>query len=422
MKFDYVALDKKNNRKVRGSINAMHPSHVKSKISAMQYKPLSYKIVPTGKNLDEVPDIKPILGNFIYRDSDGSIQVQLTQDKPKEKDIVRFTGQLVTLLQAGIPLLQCVEILSKQQRSKTFELELKRIYFMIQKGTTFSEALSKFPDRFDTLFVGIVKSGESTGNLDTSLQNILDYLEKAQTLKKQIKSALTYPGLVVVIAVGIMWAMLTFVVPSMAAQFQEGQELPQITQFGMAASEFMQAYFIEFLLIIGLSITVFIYWRKTDQGRFIFDHFLVRLPGIGGVIKKVVISRFCNVMSSMLSSGVPLIEVIETSIQCLGNKFIESVISKAKIRIQEGQKLHESLDYSGMLPSLVISMIAVGERSGELDGMLRKVSEYYEEEVQYTTARLLALLEPSLIVVVGGFIALILMAMYLPMFDMAGAA
>lgn len=423
MEFKYTALDE-NKKRTEGIIKCASRTHARTKVGAMNYTPLTIKKI-TKNDSDGMDgpdaDITPILGKYLFKDAEGAIQIQITQDKPKRKDILRFTAQLITLVESGVPLLESLEILSKQQKSITFRTEVKWLYTLLQKGSSFSDALARFPDRFDTLYVAIIKSGESSGNLDKALKYILSYLEKNEKLLAQIKSAVTYPTLVVIVAVGIIWGMLTFVVPAMAENFTgSGKELPELTQHVLTVSEVVGKFWLETIIAIGVAIVAFSYWKKTPNGRYIFDHFLIKMPGIGALIQKITVSRFCNVMSSMLSSGVPLIDVMSTCILCCDNKYMETVISSAKTSVQQGSKLFEALAHNSLMPDMVISMISVGERSGQLDIMLSKVSVYYDEEVEHATSQLLSLIEPILIVGVGGFIALILVAMYLPMFDMAG--
>ena len=420
MKFDYVGLDE-NNKRVQGTVSAPSRAFVKSKIHAMKHRPIMIKQATEDSAGDGPMDaFTPILGKYLVRDADGSIQIQIVQDKPSRKEIIRFTSQLIVLVEAGVPLLQGLEILSKQQKSKTFRTEIKWIFSLLQKGSSFSDALARFPDRFDTLYVAIVRSGEASGNLDKALGYILSYMEKNEKLLAQIKSAVTYPALVVVVAVGIVWGLMAFVVPSMAKNFSSsGQELPELTQMVMGISNMIQNYWLHTIVLTLIGFVVFTKWKKTENGRFVFDHTLIRIPGIGALVHKITVSRFCNIMSSMLASGVPLINVMDTCVECSDNKYLESVIAAARTKVQQGSKLFEALSSFSFMPDMVISMISVGERSGQLDTMLSKVSNYYDDEVEHATSRLLSLIEPALIVIVGGIIAVILVAMYLPMFDIA---
>lgn len=412
--FAYTAINSRK-AKVTGVVSAPNISVARSKIKSMRLRPSSIK--PVSDSGEE--DITPILGNIIYKDAHG-IQIKLAPEKVSKKDVMRFTSQLSTLIYSGVPMLQSIDILRKQQKSKKFQQQLKTIHMQIQKGSSLSAALSNYPDIFDPLYIAITKSGEASGTLDTSLKYILSYMEKAQKLKSKIKSALTYPTIVIVIAIGILWGLITFVVPSIAENFGGKDELPELTRTVLDISNFTQTYMLETVIGVAAMIIAFGYWRKTPHGRMFLDHFIIRIPAVGDLVKKIIISRICNIISSMISSGVPLIEVINTCIICCDNKYMESVIKRTKTLVQEGHKLYEAFESTKAMPDLVISMISVGERSGKLDTMLVKVSEYYEDEVDATTSQVLQLIEPSLIVVIGGFIAIILIAMYLPMFDLAG--
>lgn len=417
-KFSYTALNSSNKR-VQGNIVAMSTNHAKSMIYAMRYKPLKVTRVSATTHEDDLDEIRPVLGNYIYWDADNTLQFNLSNKGPNNKAIIRFTTQFATLLKAGVPLTEALNILAEQQENKQFQMEIKKIRRMIEKGSALSAAMSAINERFDTLYLAVVRSGESTGQLDTSLDYITSYLERNQRLKDQLKSALTYPTLVGIVAAGIVWGMLTFVVPSLAKNFPEGKELPALTKVVMAASDFCGELWLETLLGVILSIIAFHFWKKTAGGKVVYDRLIIKLPGIGNVVHKICVSRFCNVMSSMLSSGVPLIDVIETSIECSDNAYMASHFKAMKKKVEGGDKLSKALRETNMMPGLALSMMSIGEQSGKLDSMLSKVSEYFDEEVQHAADRILSLIEPFLIVVVGGFVAVMLVAIYLPMFDMA---
>ena len=307
-----------------------------------------------------------------------------------------------------------------EQTEKQFQSEIKRIRRLIEKGASLQEAMSSIHNRFDKLYLAIIESGEATGKLDDSLDYITGYMERNQKLIDQLKSALTYPTLVALVAIGIIWAMLTFVIPSLAKNLSDGQELPQITQIVMSFSDFCSLYWFESIVMFGLSLLGFYFWKNSAAGRFIYDRYIFKIPMIGTVIHKIAVSRFCNVMSSMLASGVPLVEVLDTSIQCCDNSYIAKHLSQVKSKVESGSKLSSALQKTNIMPKMVVSMIDIGEQSGKIDSMLAKVSEYFDEEVQLATSRVLSLIEPFLIVVVGGFVAIMLIAIYLPLFETAG--
>ena len=412
--YKYKARDPVSKKIVFGSIKAQSLCHARSIISSMRLTPISLKNATENYSDDALPTKK----SFFYKDAEGKWQVQVSNDKPKTAEIVRFTGQLGTLIKSGVPILHSLEILSKQQKSKTFREELRIVYNLVQRGKPISEALGKFPDRFDNLFIAVVKASENSGNLDGGLKYIHSYMERSQKLTAQLKSALTYPTFVFVLAIIMMWGMLTFVVPKMLENYEEGQELPAITEFVSNLSQFMQNNLLYTLIVIVIFISVFLAWKKTPVGKFALDKFVLTIPLIGKTIQKINISRFCNIMSTMLLSGVPLIDVIDSCIDCLDNSFMKTIMKATRGKVRQGEKLHEALESTGAMPDMLISMVQIGENTGELDSMLSKVSEYYDEEVSHAVSRVLSLIEPILIIGVGGFIALILASIYLPMFSM----
>ena len=416
--FKYRAKNPRTKKIVTGTIKSQDVGHAKSMIRSMKLLPIGLK----KSNNEDYSDDQAQGGSvkkLIYKDAEGKWQINISNDSPKTAEIIRFTGQLATLIKAGVPLLQSLEILSKQQKSKTFSEELLRIYNMVQRGKLMSEAFSAFPSRFDNLYISVVKASESSGNLDGGLKYIHSYMERNQKLASQLKSALTYPSFVLVLAIIMMWGMLTFVVPKMLENYEDDQELPAITQFVENVSIFLSNNLISTLVIIAIFIIAFLSWKKTPAGKMSLDTIILRIPLIGKTIQKINISRFCNIMATMLMSGVPLIDVIDSCVECTDNAFMKLLIQSTRAKVCQGDKLYEALESTGAMPDMVISMVSIGENTGELDAMLNKVAEYYDEEVQHSIGRILSLIEPVLIVGVGGFIALILASIYMPMFSMA---
>lgn len=419
-KFKYSAINQRRAR-IQGYVSAPDHKSALACVIQMGYQPIKMTVVKSlgGDEDAGYEDITPILGNFIYKDGSGAVQISLGNSGPSYKELIRFTNQLSTLLKAGVPLIEGLSILIDQTKQQ-FQLELKRIRRSVEKGASLNEAMASIHNRFDTLYLSVVRSGEATGNLDESLDYISRYMERNQKLLDQLKSALTYPSIVAVVAIGIIWAMLTFVIPSLAKNLSEDQELPKITQIVMAFSDFCSAYWLESIFAAILSGAIFYVWKNSAAGRLIYDRLITRIPLIGTVVHKIIVSRFCNVMSSMLGSGVPLIDVLETSIQCCNNTYMASKLKNVKQQVESGDSLSLSLEKTQIMPKMVVSMINIGEKSGKIDNMLAKVSEYFDEEVQLATSRVLSLIEPFLIVVVGGFIAIMLVAIYLPIFSAAG--
>ena len=267
----------------------------------------------------------------------------------------------------------------------------------------------------------MVRAGEASGNLDAILQQLVSYIERAAKIVSQIKSAMTYPTLVVIVAIGVITALLAFVVPAMAANFEgSGNELPALTVTIMDLSDMVINNWMEIIGVAIFAFSCFVLWKKTEKGEKQFDHMVLKTPVIGSVLKKIVVGRFCNTMASMLNSGVNLLEALDICASSSGNKVVEDFVLSVRNNVEKGEKFSEPLRKGGLFPEMVVSMISVGEETGKLDEMLEKVSDFYEEEVDIAVAAMLSLIEPILIVGIGGVVAVILLAMYLPMFEMAG--
>lgn len=420
-KYEYKALDSKG-KTLRGHFSAPNRASAKQKLRSMRLRTLSVKLVmEEGDHELDSDQETPILGDIIYRDGNGNVQIALGNDKPGMKQLIVFTKQFATMLKSGVPMIQALTLLAGQQQSRTFRKDLKKVRTAVENGATLSEAIETFPYMFDNLYVSMVKAGEASGNLDNILQQLVGYIERAQKIKSQIKSALTYPTLVIIVAIGVITALLAFVVPAMAANFEDsGNELPGLTQWVMGLSDSVVNNWMEIIGGAIMAVAGVIVWKKTEKGARGFDQILLNLPVLGGVLKKIAVGRFCNTMSSMLNSGVNLLEALTICASSSGNIILEEFILGVRSDIEKGEKFSAPLSKGDLFPDMVVSMIAVGEETGKIDEMLTKVSEFYEEEVDIAVAAMLSLIEPFLIVVIGGIVAVILLAMYLPMFDMAG--
>ncbi|MDO9209957.1 MAG: type II secretion system F family protein [Deltaproteobacteria bacterium] len=340
--------------------------------------------------------------------------------KVNEKQIVIFTRQFATMIDAGLPLVQCLEILSSQQDNPTFKEVLLKVKGDVEAGSTFAEALRKHPRVFNDLFCNLVAAGEAGGILDTILNRLAAYIEKAMNLKKKVKGAMVYPAAVLAIALIVVGALLIFVIPVFQKMFADmGGTLPAFTQLVINLSEFMRRYF----LLVGALLVIFIFafrrYYRTETGHAVVDDFLLRLPIFGDLIKKVAIAKFTRTLSTMLSSGVPILEGLEIVARTSGNKTIEKAILQTKVSIGEGKTIAEPLGASGIFPPMVVQMISVGESTGALDSMLSKIADFFDDEVDGAVAALTSLLEPLLMVFLGGAIGGLVVAMYLPIFQMA---
>jgi type IV pilus assembly protein PilC len=348
--------------------------------------------------------------------------VKFLQPKVTEKDIVIMTRQFATMIDAGLPLVQCLEILFSQQDNSTFKRILKNIKEDVEEGSTFADALKRHPDVFDNLFVNLVAAGEIGGILDIILNRLAAYIEKAAKLKKKVKGAMTYPIVVTVIAIMVVAVILIFVIPVFEAMFADfGKALPVPTQIVVALSEFLQNYIL--YIVVGFVLLIFAFRRfyKTKKGRALVDRLILRLPVFGMLIRKVAVAKFTRTLGTMISSGVPILDSLEIVAATAGNMTIEEAIRETRQSISEGRTIAEPLADSEVFPSMVVQMISVGEATGALDTMLSKIADFYDDEVDAAVDALTAMLEPFMMVFLGGTIGGLVVAMYLPIFQMAGA-
>ncbi|MCX6829183.1 MAG: type II secretion system F family protein [candidate division Zixibacteria bacterium] len=339
----------------------------------------------------------------------------------KKFDISRFSRQFATMIGAGLPMVQCLEILSTQMESKELCRIINEVKESVQGGSTLSEALSRHPKVFDHLYTNMVEAGEMGGALDTILVRLAVYREKADSLIRKVKGAMVYPTVICVVAVVVTIAMLTFIVPTFAKMFGGlGAELPKPTLVILAISNFLQKYFLHlFLGSIG-AVVGFIYWVRTETGRALFDAFLIKAPIFGNLVRKSSVARFTRTLGTLLSSGVSILDALEITARTAGNVVIANAIKKSVLSIAQGDTITAPLKETGVFPPMVTQMISVGEKTGGLDDMLQKIADFYDEEVDAAVSALTSMIEPLIIVVMGIVIGGILIAMYLPMFDIVG--
>jgi len=339
------------------------------------------------------------------------------------KDLVKFIRQFATMIDAGLPLVQCLEILSSQEPNPSFKAALIDIKQTVEQGATFSDALKRHPKIFDDLFVNLVHAGEVGGILDTILNRLALYIEKNVKLKRQIRGALTYPIAVVLILIVVMIVLLTFVIPAfenMFAEFGAKDALPALTQVVIAVSNGFVTYSpIVILVTIGL---VFggVQLYRNPKGKRAVHKAVLSFPVIGPVMQKIVVARFSRTMGTLLQSGVPILDSIGICARASGNVVVEEALMYARDRISEGRNLADPLSEMKVFPGMVVQMVAVGEQTGALDQMLTKIADFYEDETDVAVASLTSLLEPLLMVLVGSVVGVVLVAMYLPIFELAG--
>lgn len=352
---------------------------------------------------------------------DMDINIGFLQPKITTKDIVVFTRQFATMIDAGLPLVQCLDILSSQQENKTFKTILLKVKEDVESGSTFAEALKKHPKAFNDLYVNLVAAGEVGGILDTILNRLAVYIEKALKLKKQVKSAMTYPTTIIGIALVVIAVILIFVIPAFEKMFADfGGALPAPTQIVINLSNFIQDYI---LLIIGaIFFTIFASKKiyATEKGRDKIDDIALKLPVMGILIRKVAVAKFARTMSTMISSGVPILDGLEIVSKTAGNRTVEKAINQVRISISEGKTIAEPLRASGVFPPMVCQMIEVGEQAGAIDTMLSKIADFYDDEVDDAVGNLTAMMEPLLMLFLGTTVGGLVIAMYLPIFKLAG--
>jgi len=353
-----------------------------------------------------------------------SIEIKLSFKRGASvKDLKAFSQQFATMIDAGLPLVQCLEILGSQADNKWFGARLMEIKALVEGGSTFSEALAKYPRIFDDLFVNLVAAGELGGILDTILKRLAEYIEKKERLQRRIKGAMVYPIGILIITVVVVFVMLKWVVPTfekMFSDFGAADALPAPTAFVIGLSRaFASSWYLFVAGAIGLVIGVTAF-KRSKFGKHFMDRLVLVMPVIGPVVRKIAVARFTRTLGTLLSSGVPILEALNTVAKAAGNVVIERAVMFARERISEGRNMSEPLQDAKVFPGMVVQMIAVGEQTGALDVMCNKIADFYDEEVEVAVAALTSLLEPLMMIVIGGIVGGMVISMYLPIFELAG--
>jgi type IV pilus assembly protein PilC len=339
------------------------------------------------------------------------------------KDIVTFTRLFATMIDAGLPIVQCLEILQGQTENKRFAVVLRDIKGSVEQGATFSDSLRRHPKVFDPLYTNLVQAGEVGGILDTILNRLAVYIEKAMKLRRQLRGAMVYPTAVLVVFAGVLSVLLIFVIPSFKTMFKDfgaKDELPALTEFVISVSEaFVGNFPIVFVLVVG-SIVGGIWGYRRPAGKKFAHKLLLRIPIMGPVMRKIAVARFTRTLGTLLSSGVPILDALEIVAKTAGNVVVEEAIMYTRLRISEGKNMAGPLTETNVFPPMVVQMVGVGEQTGALDTMLNKIADFYEDEVDVAVAALTSLIEPFMMVGIGGTVGVVLIAMYLPIFSIAG--
>ena len=337
------------------------------------------------------------------------------------KDILVFTRQFSVMIDAGLPLVQALDIIATQADRRAFRQVLLAIKGKVEAGSTFADALADHPKVFDDLFVQLVRAGEIGGMLDTILNRLGAYIEKNEKLKRRVKGAMVYPSIVLTVAVGVTVILLTFVTPTFEKMFKDfGGKMPAPTQFIIDLSHGVRDHW---YLLIGVPVGLVIAFRTalgTKKGRATWDSSVLKLPAIGPLVRKVAVARFTRTLGTMLSSGVPILDALDIVARSAGNKTVEEGVMYVRARISEGKNIAQPLAETKVFPSMVVQMIGVGEATGAMDTMLNKIADFYDDEVDVAVAALTSMIEPIMMVFLGGVVGGFLIAMYLPIFTIAG--
>ena len=396
--FIWEAITKKDEAK-KGEMEAADELAVRGLLRRQGFKSIEVKIKPK--------DIMEYLPSFL-------------KGKIKEKNVVVFCRIFSTMINAGLPLIQCLDLLAQQEQNKAFAQIIRAVKEDIEGGTSLTNALKKYPRIFDELFVNLIAAGEAGGILDVILERLSNYMEKAMKLKARVKGAMTYPAAVLVISFAVVALLLLKVIPVFKQMFEGmGGQLPALTQALINASEFTQSYFLFMIAVLVIIYIAFVRFYRTEKGRWTIDSLILKSPVFGDLLKKVAVAKFSRTLSTMMSSGVPILEGLMIVSKTSGNVVVEDALMKTRQSITEGRSIAEPLAETGIFPPMVIQMISVGEATGALDSMLSKIANFYDDEIDVAVDAMTALLEPVMMVFLGGIVGGMIIAMYLPIFKLA---
>ncbi len=396
--FKWIGKDQ-TGKEVKGVMSAETSDQVKLQLRRQKIEPVNVK--------KRLKDIQIVIPGLSYRIT--------------ERDLVVFTRTFSTMVDAGLPLVQCLEILSQQTENPVFAKAINDIRQNVESGSTYADALRKHPKIFNELYCNMVEAGETGGILDTILNRLASYMEKNISLKRQVKSALVYPGFIITAAVIVISFMMYYVIPTFTQIFvQLGSTLPLPTKIVMGISSVVKSYIHFFILGIILIILGIRAIHKREKGALFIDGLLLKLPVLGSLFRKVAVAKFTRTLGTLISSGVSILDGLEITAKTSGNKVVEEAVMKTRVSISEGKTISEPLAQTEVFPPMVVQMIAVGESTGALDSMLEKIADFYDEEVDVAVANLTQLLEPFMVVFLGVTVGGIVVAMYMPLFKLIG--
>lgn len=398
----FVWEGKVGNQVRKGEMEAPNKSAVLARLRQMQIQPIPAKVKQKGSILN----------------------MEISIGGVPSKDVVVFTRQLATMINAGLALVRCLDILAVQQTNTKFKRAVIQVKESVEGGSEFGDALAKHPKIFSNLYISLVRAGEAGGVLDVVLKRLADYLEKMEEIKRKIKGALVYPVIVISVAIIVLAIVIIFVVPVFAEMFKDmGTTLPSLTQIVVDTSNFTRNNIVYILIAIAaITVSVLTLYKRSPKVQKLFDAFLLKIWLIGGLIQKTAIARFCRTLATLTSGGIPILDGLKITSEASGNKVIEEAILKVRSDVSEGQTLAEPLKREPKIfPPMVSQMIEAGEQTGALDDMLNKIADFYEDEVDVAVSALMSALEPIMIVILGGTVGVIVVSMYLPMFKLVSA-
>lgn len=390
----------KNGDVKKGEMEAFDAEAVNTRLRSLGFQPVKVKKKPREINLSGLPGM-------------GGVT---------QKDLVVFTRTFATMIDAGLPLVQCLDILAGQVDNPAMRAVLVAVKTKVESGSTFADGLKDHPKVFDELYVQLVAAGEVGGILDTILNRLAAYIEKNEKLKRKVKGAMTYPVIVLVVAIAVTAVLMLKVTPTFEKMFKDfGGALPAPTQFVVDLSNWMQAYAFHMAGAIVAAVVGFRAFLSNPKGRVLWDKFVLKTPIFGPVVRKVAVARFTRTLGTMISSGVPILDALDVVAKTAGNRTVEAAIYYVRAKISEGKNIAGPLLETGVFPPMVVQMIGVGEATGAMDQMLSKVADFYDDEVDVAVAGLTSMIEPLMMVFLGGVVGGFLIAMYLPIFGLAGA-
>jgi len=423
-KFNYVAMDA-HGKETKGTLEVATQSEAIARVKDMNLYPTKIVEVEKAKGKEKGADKKGKPAPKASKKKGGAMNINIKipglGGGVKSKVLCTFTRQLATLVDAGLPLLRGLRVLEKQERNLTLKGIIGELALSIEGGSTFSEGLAQHPKVFNRLFVNMVKAGELGGVLEVVLTRLSEFMEKAQKIKGKVVAAMFYPVAVLIVATGIMFILMTMVIPKFKEVFSglaDGAQLPPFTRFVMDVSDAIRLH-IGYTILTGIGLFIaFTLFKKTKFGRHVWDKFCLKAPAVGPVVSKVAISRFTRTLGTLVSSGVPILQALTIVKETAGNVIISDAVNSVHESVKEGETITAPLEGSGVFPPMVISMVDVGEQTGALPEMLLKIADNYDEEVDNAVAAMTSLLEPIMIVCLAVIVGSIVIAMFLPLIDL----